>query len=96
MTNSLTIEETIRGHILVALDNDKNGQLADTAVAAVLKGASFSVTEAELKRHVDYLEDKGLVKIEIRNKQLFWVKRTAKGKDLIDGRIEVAGIITPY
>lgn len=49
----------------------------------------YPVTRSEIRRYLDYLEQKGLIKIEDRERDVWHATITAKGVDVIEGAVPV-------
>lgn len=89
---NLTLEEITRGHILKALDVDDDQTLADTALLSYMRGLGLDCTHSKLRKHLAYLEGKGLIMVWDQNSEMRMAQLQPEGKDVIDGREKVKGV----
>ena len=55
MSNDISQDEEIRGHILRTLSYDKEGTLSDVAVRSALRGLRYDRTIDQVRQFFDYL-----------------------------------------
>ena len=61
----------------------------ESTIYSMLQIDRFPVTPSEIRAYLDYLEQKGLVEIEDRERDVWFAKITAKGIDVLEGAIPV-------
>lgn len=91
----------IRGAILKLLAYEHPGSLDIKVLHFSLDNLGYTITEEELRSHIDYLGEKrpGLVKLEKRKTgrvQIEMVKITPDGLDVLDGLKPDVGIDTNF
>ncbi|MCA3226767.1 MAG: hypothetical protein ING52_14885 [Burkholderiales bacterium] len=88
--------ETARWLILVTLDKARPLGAAESLIASVLAAVPHPITTHELRRELDYLEDRGLVEIGGRNSPQWHASLTRTGVDVVEYTVECdAGIARP-
>ncbi|MBW7998492.1 MAG: hypothetical protein FVQ81_18350 [Candidatus Glassbacteria bacterium] len=88
-------EET-RWRILKALDAGRPHSVTEALLLSVLDDVHLSVTELELRRELDYLEDRGLVHIHGKDDNDWQADLTRDGVDVVEYTVSVEpGIARP-
>lgn len=79
--------EGIRASILQVLNVSRPYPCSDTLITEAIDGTEEygRLSGDELRRELDYLEDKGLVKIADRERQSWICDLTAYGVDVVEG-----------
>lgn len=91
--DDLTFREIIRGEFLKALVYDHNHELSDVALKASVWSLDYRITIEQVRHEINYLEDKYVIEKTIKNAKLWMVRLNAKGRDVLEGREEIKGII---
>ena len=91
-------EQLLRGLVLTLLKQTEPEGGSLELLQSVLKTSGYDLTREHLLTTLTYLTDKGLVMSRtVENKQLnisrFITKLTSKGVDLLEGTIQVEGIM---
>jgi hypothetical protein len=86
------VSEDARLRILIALEQDTDGEMNSTLLSAVLDRMAHSLSSARLEQELVWLEAKGLVVLE-RIGPLSVVRLTALGLDVAQRRERVEGIL---
>ena len=88
--------EDIRWHLLRAADISRPQGIYTETMLAVVRAVYGDATELEVKRQLDYLEERGLVKIERDGMDRWFVELTRYGIDLVEYTVPVEpGISRP-
>jgi Fe2+ or Zn2+ uptake regulation protein len=88
--------EEIRWRILRTLDAGRPVAVAENIIYRTLYDISLPVTPYSLRRELDYLEDKGLIKILNRNVPTWCAELTGAGVDVVEYTVEAPpGISRP-
>lgn len=81
-----TRREQLRLRILAVLDTSRPVSMPESFLADVLTGAGYAVTPTDLRRELDYLQDRGLVQTD---RSADWLcEVTHYGTDLVEGTSE--------
>ncbi len=83
----------IRGMILKIIHSNYPDQAGDTLIKEILEDSGFSVSDQEIKAHIDYLANGGYIEASCINNKGLGINRTVckltpKGINLIEGNIE--------
>lgn len=76
--------EEARWRILKTLDAGRPGTLSESVVLRVLQDIRLPVTVSGLRRELDYLEERELVKIHDRHEPTWTAELTRLGVDLVE------------
>jgi Fe2+ or Zn2+ uptake regulation protein len=76
--------EEARWRILRALDAGRPNQVSETIILRVLQDISLALTVSGLRRELDYLEERSLVKIHHRDEPTWTCELTRHGVDLVE------------
>lgn len=88
--------ESMRWLILRALDFGRPSALHEQLLLSTVQGIFSDSTHLELRRELDYLSDRDLVKIERKPDGIWWADLTRYGTDLVEYSIECEpGIARP-
>lgn len=88
--------ESMRWLILRALDYGRPSALNEQLLLATVQGIFSDATQLELRRELDYLEDRDLVKLERRPDGTWRADLTRYGTDLVEYAIDCEpGIARP-
>jgi repressor of nif and glnA expression len=83
----------VRRHILTIASKSYPRPVDFELLRATLGTLGYPITQSALEFYLRYLEEKGCVKLERREAyDLVMVTITAKGIDVLDGRISECGI----
>lgn len=91
-----TRRETIRWHALVAINAGSPEPVAETLILSAIQSIPVECTALELRRQLDYLEDRKLVEL-VRNEGAPWTASlTRHGTDFVEYTIAAEpGIARP-
>lgn len=89
------MEEIIRGQVLEFLTF---GKLKMDLVALMLNRAGHNLTKPDVRSILSYLSGPGkeLITFEKHDNTTWYATLLPKGRDLLDGRITVTGVMCPY
>lgn len=88
--------EDIRWHLLTAANVSRPHGCYIEPMLAIVRAAYTDATEMELKRELDYLEERELVKIERDGMDRWFVQLSRHGIDLVEYTVPVQpGISRP-
>ena len=88
--------EDIRWHLLTAANVSRPQGTYIEPMLAIVRAAYTDATEMEVKRELDYLEERELVKIERDGMDRWFVQLTRHGIDLVEYTVPVQpGISRP-
>ncbi|WP_160286844.1 hypothetical protein [Pseudomonas knackmussii] len=88
--------ESMRWYILRALDNSRPIDPHEAVVLATIQGIFPDATQVELRRELDYLEDRSLVTIERKPSGQWVAGLTHYGVDIVEYTIDChPGIARP-
>lgn len=88
--------ESMRWLILRALDFGRPSALHEHLLLSTVQGIFTDSTRLELRREMDYLEDRDLVKLDRKPDGVWWADLTRYGTDLVEYSIECEpGIARP-
>lgn len=76
--------EHIRWILLLALDNARPVGFAEPRLLEVLRAFYDDVTQLELRRELDYLEDRQLIAIRDRHTGVWWAELLRHGVDIVE------------
>lgn len=90
------LRETARWYILVCVNAGRPHPVAETLILSALQGIPLQVTALDLRRELDYLEDRKLLALQ-RNEGAPWTaEMTRHGVDLVEYTVPVEpGIARP-
>jgi len=90
------LRETVRWIALDAVNHGRPYPVAEPLILGAIQGVPVQCTALELRRELDYLEDRGLVEITRRESAPWAVELTRAGVDVVDYTVEVEpGIARP-
>jgi hypothetical protein len=78
------IREDMRGRILQALYLGQPFGLNEAVVQAIVSDIFQTATEIEVRRELDYLEERGLITIGDKHRQAWFAKLTRGGVDVFE------------
>lgn len=76
--------ETVRWRILRVLYGGAPWPVGEGLVHSTLDDAALRVSPAELRKHLDYLENKGLVRVLQRDEAVWSAQLTSDGMDVAE------------
>ncbi|QPJ61689.1 MAG: hypothetical protein G3M70_07230 [Candidatus Nitronauta litoralis] len=90
--------EVIRGQVLELLSTDFDGKLSSRVLLLMLNQAGHSLTKADVSSILRYLAGAGkeLIDFKKHDNETWYAMLLPKGRDLLEGRIEVTGVMCPY
>lgn len=80
----LSTAKTSRRLILETLQKSHPAGASERVVIGVLNYCGIPATTNDVKRHLAYLEEKGLIKITDRDRSIWEAKITASGIDIME------------
>lgn len=87
--------ESMRWEALQVIDLSRPDAVTDTQLQAVLAQRFDGLTRAELRRCLDYLADKGLLRLSVSS-FAWWARLTYQGVDLVEYTVaDTPGIARP-
>lgn len=92
------MEEIIRGQVLDLLSADVDGKLASSVLLLMLNKFGHNLTKPDMRSILIYLSGFGkeLIDFKKHDNQTWYATLLPKGRDLLEGRIEVTGVMSPY
>lgn len=88
--------ETIRWQILLTLNNARPVGTFDSVILSVVRSEYFDSTPLEIRRELDYLESRDLVKIDRKPDNRWLCELTRYGVDIVEYTLPVEpGIARP-
>src|SRR5687768_1311140 len=91
-----TRRENIRWHILVAVNAGAPHPVAETLVLSAIQSIPLECTALELRRQLDYLEDRKLVMLKRHEGAPWTAELTRHGVDVVEYTVECEpGIARP-
>lgn len=88
--------ESIRWHILFALNAGRPEPVAETLVLSAIQSIPLQCTALELRREMDYLADRRLVTLKRHDGSPWSADLTRHGVDIVEYTVECeAGIARP-
>jgi len=88
--------EEIRWRILKILDAGRPGNVPETIILRAVQDAALAATPSTLRRELDYLEERVLVKISGRESMVWAAELSRTGVDVVEYTIDCqAGIARP-
>ncbi len=88
--------ESLRWYIILALNNARPSELVEMVVQMTMRDLFPDVTPIEVRRALDYLENRGLVEIRKAATGVWWSSLTRYGIDMAEYNINCeAGIARP-
>ena len=76
--------ESLRWYLLLALNNARPSELVEAIVVSTMRAIYPDVTEMEIRRELDYLEDRKMVNIRKTPDGIWWSQLTRLGVDLVE------------
>ena len=100
MTHEIDLEkaqrEEARWRILKVLDAGRPYQVAETIVWRTLHDVRLPITPNGLRKELDYLEERGLVRIDGRDGPTWMAELTREGVDVVEYTVPVEpGVARP-
>lgn len=95
---SPNMAEIIRGQVLELLSTDINGKLSSKVLRLMLNQAGHNLSKPDVRAVLVYLAGSGkeLIEFTKHNNETWYATLLPKGRDLLDGQIEVTGVMCPY
>ena len=91
-----TRRELVRWYLLLALNHARPYGCYEEVVLATVQGVYPDATQLEVRRELDYLEDRGLVQLRKEPSGRWWADLTRYGTDMAEYTIDCApGIARP-
>lgn len=88
--------ETMRWYLLLALYNARPEEVCEEVVQTTMRGIYPDTTPLEVRQQLDYLEDRGLVKLRKTPGGRWWSDLTRYGVDMAEYTIDCEpGIARP-
>ncbi len=88
--------ETIRWYILVAVNSGRPEPVSEALVLSAIQSVPIECTARELRRELDYLEDRRLVELKRHEGAPWAAELTRHGVDFVEYTIDAeAGIARP-
>lgn len=88
--------EHLRWQMLVAVNASRPVPLNEQLMLSVLQDVPLHITPLELRRELDYLEDRGLIELTGRHGQVWSATLTRYGVDVVEYTVDVdPGICRP-
>lgn len=88
--------ETIRWIILEALNHGRPYEVAETLILAAVQAVPLQCTALELRRELDYLEDRKLITVRRMEAAPWTAELTRHGVDVVEYTVEIEpGIARP-
>jgi len=88
--------EAIRWHLLVTANVSRPHGIYTEAMLPVIQAVYSDATERELKRELDYLDERELVKVKRDPTDRWFVELTRHGVDIVEYTVDVEpGIARP-
>lgn len=84
--------DRIRELILISLSEHHPNSLDSVMLRRMIIRLGYPIMANDLTSYVAYLEEKELVKIDRHGSGILLVRITAKGLDVLDGRINEVGV----
>lgn len=98
LVNAMAVKgrrESMRWEALQFIDAMRPESVADTQLVAMLNQRFDGLTKTELRRCLDYLADKGLLRLSV-GPFAWWVRLTYQGVDLVEYTVaDTPGIARP-
>lgn len=96
MDNKKIRRELMRWTLLQALDNARPSELVEMVVQQTMRAVYPDTTEIEVRRELDYLEERELVKIRKTPDNIWWCSLSRAGIDFVEYTINLEpGIARP-
>jgi len=88
--------ETVRWYILKVLDAARPMGTTETIILTTLAGIPLDITQAELRRELDYLEERNLVTITGKGTPVWFADLKRYGIDIVEYTVDChPGITRP-
>lgn len=88
--------EHLRWQVLVTVNASRPMELNEQLMLSVINDVPLRITPLELRRELDYLEERGLVKLSGRNGPVWSAELTRDGVDVVEYTVECdPGIARP-
>jgi hypothetical protein len=88
--------ETLRWMVLITLNNAQPLGAFESIVLSVLQSEYPDCTQDEMRRHLDYLQERDLIKIEKKPDGRWFAKLARYGVDVVEYTVDCeAGIARP-
>lgn len=76
--------QNMRWHILVALNAARPSGASEVIIQGALAGIPLEASIRDIRRELDYLEDRQLVEIENRDAEFWYASVTRVGVDVVE------------
>ncbi len=90
--DDISRRESVRGIIVNGLKLDPSNALSDVMIQSMLNGYGENMTNLQVRNELYYLEDKQLIEIKRKNRNVWFAKLNSRGVDFIEGRLEIDGV----
>lgn len=78
------VREETRWRILLAVNAGRPGSVSEAIILRVLNDIQLNQSPLELRRELDYLEERSLLEIHGRDTQMWMAKLTRNGVDVVE------------
>ncbi|MBI5058946.1 hypothetical protein HZB60_04070 [candidate division KSB1 bacterium] len=90
------IREEARWRILATVNLNRPQSTNETTILRVLTDVQLNLSPMELRKELDYLEERGLVEVGGKDTQVWFAKLTRNGIDVVEYTVPCdAGIARP-
>jgi len=90
------LKETLRWRILQALDAGRPYAISEDVILTAVSGDDMPITHRDLRREMDYLEDRKLLKVNGKGTARWTAELTHYGVDVVEYTVECfPGIARP-
>lgn len=95
MSMNTRIAEDIRRQVLDLLAKDNNYSHNEAIICAALEEVGHFISRDRLRSELCWLQEQGLVQVDIIGTTIYVAKLTSRGLDVAEGRATVPGVKRP-